>query len=879
MLRVLAVVATGATLVVPAAATAASLPSVSSGERPGPPLLYAEAPNAPELSVKAPFSAAPLLISGSEAYRDGEYLYQDYLFDDRGADTVPLRGSRNSDDPAGDVAASTGGDVLYPTAARFGGNAADLAELRIKPTPDAIVYRLTLTTAKDRETAIAGIGIDTDRAGGAPVAWPLGAGVSSPGLDRFITAWGTGGEVRDLGTGVATPLPAGAVELDPRTNQMTIRVPRALPGMDSGSSTWRYVAGTGLHDGDGRWLDVPAGRAAGAQTPASGSALEGAPAVFNLAFRFDEPQTKTAAPPFTTFPGVGNWFEDKQSIALGAATTDCSFPGAAAGCKPFSVDVDFAKLAAGADEQLRRRPGREQARILASSAGVPEGVHDEFPAYGGRLQPYLLTVPPGYSGSRPAGLTFSLHSLGGTYTQFGTFSPNQLRQFGDQRGNLVATPLGRGTDGWYTDEAEADFFEVWADVARRFALDSERVALSGYSMGGYGTYKLGTQYPDLFGRAFTTVGPPGRGVWIPPAGPPSGGADTNSNPVLENARWIPFMNWVEAADDLVPYVGPRAQQARFDALGLRSTLWTFGPGEHFTLAILDGWAAARDFLGQARVKRDPSRVNYAFIPAADRVRLGLRHDHAYWVSDLRVRDASGDPATDPARGEIDARSLAIGEGDPNTGRVLSADPAAGPSQANLIEGTEWTAATRVSSENTLETRLDNVGAATIDGRRARLSGDAPLRIKLTSDGGGRLRLSMPLPAGATVERVEGGPVAIAAGTSGASRAAARAAQADAGAGAPEVDLSESGAEFAIASGTRAYVIRPAAAGTGADDDPGGPSGPGGGGDDDAGAAAGSGGSSEDGGSLPFTGLGLALLVVLGALLLSSGVGLRAARLR
>ena len=33
------------------------------------------------------------------------------------------------------------------------------------------------------------------------------------------------------------------------------------------------------------------------------------------------------------------------------------------------------------------------------------------------------------------------------------------------------TPLGRGPDGWYTDEAEVDFFEVWADLARRFRLD------------------------------------------------------------------------------------------------------------------------------------------------------------------------------------------------------------------------------------------------------------------------------------------------------------------------------------------------------------------------------------------------------------------------
>ena len=33
--------------------------------------------------------------------------------------------------------------------------------------------------------------------------------------------------------------------------------------------------------------------------------------------------------------------------------------------------------------------------------------------------------------------------------------------------------------------------------------------IAGYSMGGYGAYKLASQFPDLFARVQTTVGPPG----------------------------------------------------------------------------------------------------------------------------------------------------------------------------------------------------------------------------------------------------------------------------------------------------------------------------------------------------------------------------------
>src|SRR4051812_13946718 len=225
-----------AALLSPPPAPAASLPSVPSGEPPGPPLLYKPPPASRALSVHAPFTASPLLVSGTDAYRDGEYLYQDYLFDDRGADTAPGPGTRFEN--GRNASGPTAGDVVYPTADRYGGNAADLVEFRVKALPDAIVYRVTLNTAGAADAAVVGIGIDTDRSGGAPVEWPYGAGISSPGLDRFITAWGTGGAVTSFPGVASTPLPSGAVSLDGASNQMTIRVPRSI--MDPGRAAWRY---------------------------------------------------------------------------------------------------------------------------------------------------------------------------------------------------------------------------------------------------------------------------------------------------------------------------------------------------------------------------------------------------------------------------------------------------------------------------------------------------------------------------------------------------------------------------------------------------------------------------------------------------------------
>jgi hypothetical protein len=111
------------------------------------------------------------------------------------------------------------------------------------------------------------------------------------------------------------------------------------------------------------------------------------------------------------------------------------------------------------------RPRENQARIFSSSRNPQEGFRDRFPAYGGRLQPYLVRVPNAGPASRTRGLTWFLHGRGGSYTEPAVFHDKLLSQFGDERQNVVVSPLGRGAGGWYMDEAEFDFFEVWRDVS------------------------------------------------------------------------------------------------------------------------------------------------------------------------------------------------------------------------------------------------------------------------------------------------------------------------------------------------------------------------------------------------------------------------------
>src|SRR3954454_14574170 len=198
-------------------ADASSLPGGSSGARPGPDILYAPPPPAPQLQNAAPWKAPPILVSGAEAYRDGEFLYQDYLYDDHGAGGTP-----DPNDPFSaleQLFSPRHGTLTYPTDPVFANNAADLVELRLKPLASATAFRVTLNTLRDPERTAFTIAL-----GDSPEAraWPFGAGVRSPAR-LFLTVHGSTAVLTDAATGApVSPAPTASVNLASR--QIDVRV-------------------------------------------------------------------------------------------------------------------------------------------------------------------------------------------------------------------------------------------------------------------------------------------------------------------------------------------------------------------------------------------------------------------------------------------------------------------------------------------------------------------------------------------------------------------------------------------------------------------------------------------------------------------------------
>src|SRR5258708_9030121 len=133
-------------------------------------------------------------------------------------------------------------------------------------------------------------------------------------------------------------------------------------------------------------------------------------------------------------------------------------------------------------------------------------------------------------------------------------------------------------------------------------------------MGGYGTFRMAEQVPDLFARAQSTVG---------------ASADNNLIPSLRN---IPVQMWNMATDELVPETSYLPTAQALDNADYRYELDIFSPGDHLTLAINDQFAPPAAFLGTTTVDRNPAHVTYALDPGLDYPQLGFVAEHAYWLS-------------------------------------------------------------------------------------------------------------------------------------------------------------------------------------------------------------------------------------------------------
>ena len=133
------------------------------------------------------------------------------------------------------------------------------------------------------------------------------------------------------------------------------------------------------------------------------------------------------------------------------------------------------------------------------------------------LQPYAVRIPEDYDPHRECPLLVFLHGSASTETDilgFPYLSPGGMIEIG---------PFGRGrSNGFATPEAQTDIAEAIDDAIANYPIDTSRIILTGFSMGGYGAYRTFYETPEKFAAVAVFSGGPELGrAFAPDSDPPS----------------------------------------------------------------------------------------------------------------------------------------------------------------------------------------------------------------------------------------------------------------------------------------------------------------------------------------------------------------------
>ncbi|MEP7363370.1 MAG: hypothetical protein ABI972_08955 [Acidobacteriota bacterium] len=132
-------------------------------------------------------------------------------------------------------------------------------------------------------------------------------------------------------------------------------------------------------------------------------------------------------------------------------------------------------------------------------------IHGYYSALDGSVQPYGLTVPAAYDGSKPARLYVWLHGRDQRLSEanfiFRFATPNRgVTYAAADVGQIILDCYGRWNNANHW-AGEVDVFEAIAAVQQRYKIDPDRIILRGFSLGGAGAWHIALHHPGSFAAA------------------------------------------------------------------------------------------------------------------------------------------------------------------------------------------------------------------------------------------------------------------------------------------------------------------------------------------------------------------------------------------
>ena len=609
-------------------------------------------------------------VTGTGYYAGGEYIWTDYTFDDAGTGQLTYPGEGDELAPAEGAVAK-----VSPLLNRYGSSAADVVEARFATDETHLHVAVVLNFLNALDTTVFTLGFDTDADDATGVnAWPKSAGLTTPGADVFVTAHPTSdgfcATVTTPSGEVAIDAAGGGAGADTLDNAIEIAIPRSVLGT---GQHLEVVAGSGLWDvATGAWKRpikgatspiVPEQIRAGEPTDVRGGMTDNDPGVFNLLFRGDEQMIDLG--------NAGDAAQASSKRAFEHLRQAATLQGGTSGGYALSLDINRITPGAAPEPMPTRRGDLvEFTRQYKSNLDlegllwVENDVSQDI-IYLGSRQSYAVHLPPCLVhpavACPPDGVPLSVSFHGGSgshINQLEDMGPDVAAPMAERAQVLTLAPFGRGRRApWWRGLGEVDVLEAIADVEKNYPVDTNRRLANGGSLGGYATLRFSTLYPDMWA---------GAGAFCPATyenststrEPGNEAPETQSFtvfPLLGSLMNTPLLQVSGTIDPLVRIDnGHRLRDAALgEGLDLRYTEW--GNGHHCTWVpettqrFLDWHIPEMLSMLERGRATSPAVVRFAvdprqFVPGVEWLGvahlddIGVRHDSAWWITEVRLRD-------------------------------------------------------------------------------------------------------------------------------------------------------------------------------------------------------------------------------------------------
>jgi predicted peptidase len=151
-------------------------------------------------------------------------------------------------------------------------------------------------------------------------------------------------------------------------------------------------------------------------------------------------------------------------------------------------------------------PGSE---LLAQAGGRPTVEHLTFEIEGHGEMPYAVSVPAGYDPATPHPLILALHPGGKQGSYYGSLNMRQIFEPALRALNAVVVAPDVPTRRWTSEVSDRGVMALLDRIIETYNIDRTRILVTGFSLGGRGTWFFATRHPDFFTGAIPIAGRPG----------------------------------------------------------------------------------------------------------------------------------------------------------------------------------------------------------------------------------------------------------------------------------------------------------------------------------------------------------------------------------